>query len=159
MTVGKRIRFFRELRGMTQQQLGEKAGFPAKTAGVRMAQYETGSRTPREALQQKFADALGVSVCALAIPGLNTPAGIMHTLFALEDLCGLQIAEIGEELVLRFPSAMPPGFGMLRQELEAWARRRAAMDSKQLAKKDYDQWRYGFTGTADSMSPDPGKGA
>ena len=84
MKIGKRIRFFRELRGMTQQELGTCAGLSKKTGGVRVAQYETGARTPKAALQRRFADALGVSPDALNIPGLDTPAGVMHTLFALE---------------------------------------------------------------------------
>ena len=46
MAIGERIRFFRNLRGMTQKYLGIQVGFPEKTADIRMAQYESGSRTP-----------------------------------------------------------------------------------------------------------------
>ncbi len=44
------------------------AGLSESTADVRMAQYEMGYRTPKRALLGRFADALGVSVDALAIP-------------------------------------------------------------------------------------------
>ena len=44
MAIGERIRFFRNLRGMTQKYLGQVVGFPEKTADIRMAQYESGSR-------------------------------------------------------------------------------------------------------------------
>ena len=47
MAIGERIRFFRNLRGMTQKYLGQVVGFPEKTADIRMAQYESGSRTPK----------------------------------------------------------------------------------------------------------------
>ena len=47
MAIGERIRFFRNLRGMTQKYLGTVVGFPEKTADIRMAQYESGSRTPK----------------------------------------------------------------------------------------------------------------
>ena len=50
MAIGERIRFIRNLRGMTQKWLGQAVGFPSKTADVRMAQYESGSRTPKEDL-------------------------------------------------------------------------------------------------------------
>ena len=50
MAIGERIRFIRNLRGMTQKWLGQAVGFPPKTADVRMAQYESGSRTPKEDL-------------------------------------------------------------------------------------------------------------
>ena len=45
MAIGERIHFFRLLRGMTQKYLGMALGFPEKSADVRLAQYETGSRT------------------------------------------------------------------------------------------------------------------
>ena len=47
MAIGERIRFFRNLCGMTQKYLGQVVGFPEKTADIRMAQYESGSRTPK----------------------------------------------------------------------------------------------------------------
>ena len=47
MAIGERIHFIRNLRGMTQKYLGILAGFPERTADVRMAQYESGTRTPK----------------------------------------------------------------------------------------------------------------
>ena len=47
MAIGERIHFIRSLRGMTQKYLGMMVGFSEKTADVRMAQYETGARTPK----------------------------------------------------------------------------------------------------------------
>lgn len=61
MAIGERIRFFRNLRGMTQKYLGQVVGFPEKTADIRMAQYESGSRTPKAELTESLARALGVS--------------------------------------------------------------------------------------------------
>ena len=48
MAIGERIRFIRNLRGMTQKLLGTAIGFPEKTADIRLAQYESGTRTPKE---------------------------------------------------------------------------------------------------------------
>lgn len=47
MAIGERISFFRNMRGMTQKFLGMQVGFPEKSADVRLAQYETGTRTPK----------------------------------------------------------------------------------------------------------------
>ncbi len=58
MAIGERIRFIRNLRGMTQKWLGIQAGLPEKTADIRMAQYESGSRVPKEGLTEKIADVL-----------------------------------------------------------------------------------------------------
>lgn len=37
MAIGERIRFFRNLRAMTQKYLGMQVGFLEKTANIRMA--------------------------------------------------------------------------------------------------------------------------
>ena len=72
MAIGERIRFIRNLRGMTQKWLGQAVGFPQKTADVRMAQYESGSRTPKEDLVKELAYVLEVSPLALSIPDIDS---------------------------------------------------------------------------------------
>ena len=54
MAIGERIHFLRNLRGMTQKYLGQAVGFPEKTADVRMAQYESGTRTPKADLTKRL---------------------------------------------------------------------------------------------------------
>ena len=83
MAIGERIRFFRNLRGMTQKHLGRLLGFPEKSADVRMAQYETGVRTPKADVVNTLAGVLDVSPRALNVPDIDSLAGIAHTLFAL----------------------------------------------------------------------------
>ena len=85
MAIGERIRFFRNLRGMTQKYLGMQVGFPEKTADIRMAQYESGSRTPKADLTNSLAEVFGVSTSALTVPDIDSYNGLMHTLFTLED--------------------------------------------------------------------------
>mgnify|MGYP002537571432 CR=1 FL=1 len=65
MAIGERIRFFRNLRGMTQKWLGQAVGFPQKTADIRMAQYESGSRVPDMATLIEMANFFGVKLDAL----------------------------------------------------------------------------------------------
>ena len=101
MAIGERIHFLRNLRGMTLRYLGTLAGFPEKTADVRMAQYESGVRTPKADLTNKLADALGVAPEALDVPEIDTYNGLMHTLFAIEDIYGLKIGEIEGEVCIR----------------------------------------------------------
>ena len=86
MAIGERIRFMRNLRGMTQRWLGQAVGFPAKTADIRMAQYESGTRTPKEDLVNALANVLEVSPLALKIPDIDSDLGFIHTLFAIEDI-------------------------------------------------------------------------
>ena len=58
MAIGERIHFFRILRGMTQKYLGTIVGFPERSADVRLAQYETGTRKPKAELTAALAQAL-----------------------------------------------------------------------------------------------------
>ena len=91
MAIGERIRFFRNLRGLTQKYLGQMVGFPEKTADIRMAQYESGSRSPKAELTENLAGVLGVSPLALSVPDIDSYLGLMHTLFTLEDRYGLTV--------------------------------------------------------------------
>ena len=69
-------------------------GFPEKSADVRLAQYETGSRKPKaELYPPALAQALDVAPQALDIPDIDSYIGLMHTLFALEDIYGLTVSE------------------------------------------------------------------
>ena len=79
MAIGERIHFFRLLRGMTQKYLGMALGFPEKSADVRLAQYETGSRTPKADLTAALAQVLDVSPHALSVPDIDSYVGLMHT--------------------------------------------------------------------------------
>ena len=48
MTVGEKIKFIRNFRGMTQKELGVGIGFDEKGADNRIAQYETNYRVPKK---------------------------------------------------------------------------------------------------------------
>ncbi len=50
---------------------------------------------------EKIADALNVSPAALNVPDIKSHVGVMHTLFALEDLYAFKIDEVDGEPVIR----------------------------------------------------------
>ena len=91
ISPGRRIRHFRMLRGMTQKALGIAAGFPPETADIRIAQYESGARTPKHALLCTPAEALGVLPSALDIPRIKSREALTQLLTALEDEYGLMV--------------------------------------------------------------------
>ena len=91
MSPGRRIRHYRMLRGMTQKALSIAAGFPPETADIRIAQYESGARTPKHALLCALADALGVLPSALDIPHIKSREVLNQLLLALEDEYGLTV--------------------------------------------------------------------
>lgn len=91
ISPGQRIRHYRMLRGMIQKALGIAAGFSPETADIRIAQYESGVRTPKHALLCTLAEALGVSPSALDIPRIKSHEVLKQLLLALEDEYGLTV--------------------------------------------------------------------
>ena len=94
MATGKRIKHIRALRRLTQKELGAAIGFSGKTSDVRIAQYESEKRMPKDDLLNNIANTLNVSPLALTVPDIDSQLGPMHTLFALEGTLGLKIKEI-----------------------------------------------------------------
>ena len=144
MAIGERIRFFRNLKGMTQKFLGVKVGFPEKTADIRLAQYESGTRTPKSDLTEALADALGVSTMALNIPDIDTDLGFMHTLFALEDIYGLKIDKLDDEICIRLDKNRGTSYISLLERFTAWQKEAEKYRNGEISKEEYDRWRYTY---------------
>ena len=87
--VGRRIRKYRILQGLSQAQLGERVGLP----GDRIQKYEAGTRKPKMELLKQIAAALDIETLALADPVSATPIGVMHALFEMEERFGLELTK------------------------------------------------------------------
>ena len=144
MAIGERIRFIRNLRGMTQKYLGTQVGLPEKTADIRMAQYESGTRTPKEDLTYALANALDVSPHALNVPDIDSYLGLIHTLFALEDLYGLTIEERDGEVLFRVNPRKGEDAAHLSEMVCDWALVDEKFRAGEISKDDYDKWRYNY---------------
>ena len=144
MAIGERIRFIRNLRGMTQKFLGLQVGFSERTADIRMAQYESGSRTPKADLVEQLADALDVSTEALNVPNIDSYTGLMHTLFALEDLYGFKIDCLDGEICIRINRQNGLTFAKMTGLLEPWEEMAQKYRNGEISREEYDQWRYRY---------------
>ena len=145
MAINERIRFFRNLKGITQKQLGIVAGFPENTADVRMAQYEAGTRTPKSDLVKTLSDVLGVSTMALTVPNIESAEGLMHTLFVLEDLYGLKVSEFDGDVCLRVDPTKSKDAEKLYAMLCDWQNLSLAKERREISQDEYDKWRYNFS--------------
>ena len=144
MAIGERIRFIRNLRGMTQKWLGQAVGFPPKTADVRLAQYENGSRTPKADVTAALAQVLDVSPKALDVPDIDSYIGLMHTLFTLEDRYGLEVCDCEDEVHLRVHIHKGRDAAELHKMLAAWGAVAAKLKAGEITKEEYDRWRYRY---------------
>ena len=144
MAIGERINFFRNLRGMTQKYLGVRVGFPERSADVRLAQYETGTRTPKAEMTAALANILDVSPQALSVPDIDSYIGLMHTLFTLEDRYGLKVCECDGEVHLRVDVSHGKDAAELSKSLAAWREQAAKLEAGEISKEEYDRWRYRY---------------
>ena len=144
MAIGERIHYFRLKQGMTQKYLGQAVGFPEKSADVRLAQYETGTRTPKADLTAAWAQVLDVSPQALAVPDIDSYIGLMHTLFTLEDVYGLTVNEADGEVCLKVNKGKGKDAAELLKMLCAWKSQTDQLKAGEITQEDYDRWRYYF---------------
>ena len=144
MAIGERIHFFRLMRGMTQKYLGTTVGFPERSADVRLAQYETGSRKPKADLTAALAQVLDVSPQALDIPDIDSYIGLMHTVFTLEDIYGLTVSEADGEVCLKVNKDKGKGAAELLKMLYAWKEQADKLSAGEIDREQYDQWRYHY---------------
>ena len=129
---------------MTQKYLGQMVGFPEKTADIRMAQYESGSRSPKAELTENLAGVLGVSPLALSVPDIDSYLGLMHTLFTLEERYGLTV-ETGETGVsLHVDPRKGKDAAKLSEMLTSWAQQADKLRNGEINREDYDKWRYNY---------------
>ena len=144
MAFGKRIKFFRNRKGMKQKELGELLGFLGKTSDVRVAQYETEARTPKADLVKEMAQIFDVSTRAINVPNIDSYLGLMHTLFALEDMYGIKIGEIDGELCLRLDKSKGTTYLSMFDMFHAWQEQAEKLKSGEITQEEYDQWRYNY---------------
>ncbi len=144
MAISERIKFFRRRKGMTQQELGRLLGFLEKTSDVRIAQYESGVSVPKSGLVREMACILDVSPRAITVPETDSYTGLIHTLFALEDMYGLKVEEIDGWLCLSLNQMDSPASACLYNLLRSWQEQSARLERGEITRNEYDQWRYHF---------------
>ncbi len=144
MATGERIKFIRNLRGMTQKYLGTIVGFDKKAADVRIAQYESGTRKPKGKLINDISNALEISPHALTVPKIDSYIDLMHTLFALEDLYGIKINTIDNQLCLTLDNENSTTYLSMFELFSTWQKESEKLKSGTITIDEYDDWRYNY---------------
>ena len=86
ITFGRKLKHLRQKNHLTQKELGIAMGFPENCADVRIAQYESDVRTPKEDLMKLFAATLGVPVDVFTVPVLSEPREYEAASFWMHEL-------------------------------------------------------------------------
>lgn len=144
MAIGNKIKRIRNLRGLTQKEFGRLIGFDEKTADVRVAQYESGTRTPKADLLRKMAEILDVNICYLSEPSLYSAEEIMFALFELDDNYPIKILDTpNEKHSVCFDSVLMDNF------LAEWQTRKQELVDSIITPEEYLEWKMNFPKTAD----------
>ena len=85
MTLGEKIKKYRELRELTQRELGQKVGFSAGTEDPRIRKYEKNMMAPKTDIRRKIAEALDIDMSALNDIDIQTEKDAIRALFYLEE--------------------------------------------------------------------------
>ena len=127
MTTGDKIRAIRVFRGMKQKELGMAVGFSEKTADVRVAQYESGSRTPKKPLLARFAKALQVKPQNFDAGTADSAEAILWTLFWLDE--DIRCCPEQEKLA---------------RHLREWHDKRRELLAGEITQEEYFDWKLNF---------------
>lgn len=145
MHSGKRIKYIRKLRGLTQKELGCRLGFCESNADIRIAQYEGGKRKPKETVVLELAKVLGVKPEAIKAPAVSSANDVVRFLFALEDEFGLCVSRNEDELSFSLKNGEDCCCrDALLGFLEEWAEKGEALKSGALSQEEYDNWRFNY---------------
>ncbi len=144
MAFGERIRKFRNMIGMTQQELGTKLGFSEKSAVIRVGQYENENRKPKQDMINNMAYIFDVASEAITVPDIDNYIGLMHTLFALEDRYGLTVTMLDGQICLKQDINHPNYDRSLADDLQSWYDKKSKLTSGSILASEYDHWRYNF---------------
>ena len=141
MTVGQKIKLIRKLRGITQKELG----FLSNLTDVRIRQYETDQRTPKDNQLQIIANSLGAPIEFFRDHTMATLTDIMHILFELEDTMGISIEKYGDEQGNHQKYAIVFDDNSLNQNIGKWYEKKTLLESQSPptaeSKHSYSLWK------------------
>jgi len=147
MAVGDRIKRIRNIRGLTQKDLGLAIGFDENT------QYESGTRTPKEDMLKKIAEVLDVNYRSIYEPSLYAAEDVMYTLFELDEhYDSMQIHEVKDNVDPINPTphlAVSFGTKVLDDFLKEWKQRKKDLTNGVISKAEYTEWKLNWPQTCD----------
>ena len=151
----KRVRYFR---GLTQRELGIRAGFDENTADVRINQYEAGLRKPKEEILTRIAEALEVNYRSLYEPTFYTAEDIMYTLFEMDEHFNIRLHEVPDEnFSSRKHYAIQIRYPVAESFLQEWDLRKKELAAGIISKSEYTEWKLNWPQTADDCGKHPPK--
>lgn len=144
MQIGERIKQARVHRKMTQKELGMMVGFDEKTADVRIAQYESSTRTPKADMRNKLAEALNINYRYFFDSHQYAAEDIMFLLFELDDSLNLQLTQLEDDKKVNIH--IP--YRLVDEFLMNWLEQKQMLADGNITKEQYTEWKLNWPKSA-----------
>ena len=170
MQINERIRIVREYRNKTQKDLGIELGFPDKSAAIRIAQYESGTRLPKKDTAIAISKALNCNFINFYDgPDLGEAERTMMNFFWLEESISgsmyiFQLQRYNDKNDLRVaygmfndyqlnsvypPVALAFDYNLINDFMREWAYHFSERQNKQISNNEYFEWKLNWPYTCD----------
>lgn len=106
MTTGEKIKYFRNMRGISQEMLGQLSGINSAT----IKKYEYGIRNPKPDQLLKIANALGISINIFMDFDIETISDVLSLLFKLDEQVGMKFEAEKDENGNYIPATLKVSF-------------------------------------------------
>jgi len=148
MDLGSKIRKYRTMHDMTQNELGVKIGFSSSTADSRIRKYEANKMAPKEEIRNKLIEALDVDASALTDINIQSFEDVMQVLFQFEEDLGMDIEITEGKTCLTFDHSNKE-IELLLSYLLSWYLKKRSLpgpDDPTFAEADlqYELWKSRF---------------
>lgn len=148
MNLGNKIKRVRTFRGMTQRELGMKLGYKEHSADVRVAQYESGYRVPKNSTLVQMAEILNInpihfmgvdSGCAedliLMFIWFDEDNRNTFQLFQLSpDQCGISYDSVGIWI----------DYDSVNNFMHEWCMKKIQLKTMQISEDEYFEWKINY---------------
>jgi len=155
MAVGDRIKRVRNFRGMTQKELGLALGFAENTADVRIAQYESGTRRPKEDTLWKISEVLDVNYRSLYEPRDYHAEDIMYTLFEMDEryscMTVYDVEDTSDRFDIRKHKAVSFNVHLLDMFMAEWQQRKLELADGKITREEYTEWKLNWPQSTDDL--------
>ena len=132
MAIADKIKYFRNIRGISQETLGNLSGINSAT----IKKYEYGLRNPKPEQLIKIAEALGVSVSIFLDFEIKTASDVLTLLMKMYDATDMTIDGTYDDSGMKDPDTISirfnnPEINALLSKLEHIKDRQQAIDAEQ----------------------------
>ena len=140
MTTGEKIKYFRNMRGISQEMLGQLSGINSAT----IKKYEYGIRNPKPDQLLKISNALGISINIFMDFDIETVSDVLSLLFKMDEQIDMKFeAEKDEEGNFK-PSTVKMSFknNMINKKICTYMKALEIRENLMNAKNEHSEEEY-----------------